>query len=78
MSPDFMKFLALLIAGVVGYLWALRSRKEQDAQTIERIDHEIQENEREVKTRLSEASIDELVRDANERLRKRRSSGDDL
>ena len=76
MNDDILKVLALLFFGVVGYFWAWRKHARENENVLLRNVIEEQNEKRKIEETLRATPIDELIRHANERLRKKR--GDDL
>jgi len=77
MSEDFFKLLALIFCAGVGYLYAWRKHKDEQQSILNRVLREEQNDKAEIKEIIGGTSTHELIRHANERLRKRRASDDD-
>lgn len=77
MSEDIIKLLALVFVGIVGYLYAQRGQKAALRENrLESIVKE-KENAEQTEKKVRSTPLGDLIRAANERLRKRRSPGAD-
>ena len=77
MTEDMLKLLALVFVGVVGYLYGQRGQKASMRINLLKSVVEEKNEEAEITQKIHNASLPDLIRRANDRLRKRRPPGQD-